>query len=159
MRCRPWCIRKTLFMHSTALLAQYRPSQHRRDLSVPGQPIGIQLLAEFLLHQVRHVSRARDRPRDGTARPLPSQPPQSHQGLTQFLGDREPRQLTVHPVQEREALWGLKVVANCRPGPTHQPRQGGRDLGFGPGSVVESAIGRNTPKAGSACFQAASTAS
>ena len=102
----------------------HRPSQHRRNLPIPGQPMGVQLLTQFLLHQMRHVSRAGEGPLDGTSWPLPTQPPESHQGITQFLADRNPRQLTVHAVQEREALWVFKVVANRHPGPTHQLRLG-----------------------------------
>ena len=44
-------------------------------------------------------------------------------------------------IQEGEALRGSQVVDDPHPGPTDQRRQGVCDLGLGPGSIVELAVG------------------
>src|SRR5271157_5577950 len=116
-------------------------TQYRRHLSVPLAPVRIQLLANLLLDQVGHMPGTTDRPHDRFPWPLPAQPPEPHQGITQFLGDRDQRQRVVHSVQEREALRGSQVVADPYPGPTYQARQGCCDLSLGPGSIVELAVG------------------
>ncbi len=140
VRCRDWCIRSTLFMHSTALLARTVPRStaawryHSRQL-------GSSFWHISGCTKVGHMPGTGDRPRDEFPRPLPAQPPQVHQGLTQFLGDRNARQRGVHPVQEREARRGSQVVDDPYPGPTCQRRQGRCDLGLGPGSIVELAVG------------------
>src|SRR5271157_603743 len=116
-------------------------TQYRRHLSVPLAPVRIQLLANLLLDHVCHMPGTGDWPLGRFVWPLPAQPPEPHQGITQFLRNRDQRQRVVHSVQEREALRGSQVVDDPYPGPTYQARQGGCDLSLGPGSIVELAVG------------------
>ena len=120
----------------------------------------IELLADHLLHQVGHMPA----PTTGPARLPRGRCRRSHHSRTNAsrssVGDRQRLQLRVQPVQEREALRGLQVVD--RPDPRPDPASAGRAAATRASAQARSLSrpsGRNTAKAASACFQAASIAS
>jgi len=126
-------------LHGAA--AAHRPAQHRRHRAVRFPPVGVELRTEHRLHPRGHRAIAPDRSRVRAAAPLPTQPPQVHQGGEPLRRHRQLAQGAVPPIPERERLWCLEQPTDLGPVGAREPRLGRGDRLLCQRPIVELTIG------------------